>query len=69
MGKRVLNTLASIIAGSDIVFSSRYNGLYGLNEFVAILAEMCRSGITANEAVQVFDDRTKMPPLGGSGTG
>ncbi len=46
------------------MFSSRYNGLYGPDEFVAILAEMCRSGITANEAVQVFDDRTKMPAAG-----
>ena len=64
VGKRVLNTLVAIISGSDIVFSSRYNGLYGPDEFVAILAEMCRSGITANEAVRVFDDRTNMPAAG-----
>ena len=61
MGRRILNTLAAIIIRSDIEFSSRYNGLYGMNEFLAILTEMCRSGITAAEAVRNIEDHMKVP--------
>jgi len=48
--------LAGILAGAGIGFSGRYNALYGKDEFAAILAQMCESGRTAEEAVRILGD-------------
>jgi len=56
IGRRVLKTLAGILAGAGIGFSGRYNALYGRDEFAAILARMCESGRTAEEAVRILGD-------------
>jgi len=54
--------LAGILAGAGIGFSGRYNALYGPAEFTAILAEMFRSGRTAEVAVRILGGgRTTVP--------
>ncbi len=62
MGNRVLNTLANIIGGGgEIKFSKQHNALYGLSQFVMILASMCKSGQTATESVIEFEDNENLP--------
>jgi len=46
IGRRVLKTLAGILAGAGIGFQGRYNAPYGKDEFGAMPARMCEPGRT-----------------------
>ncbi len=61
MGTRLLNTLSSILASAGIGFSSRYNAKYGMRHLVAMLAEMCASGTTAEAAAANLEGHKDMP--------
>ena len=60
VGKRIFNTLTKILAVANIEFATNYNALYGMPHLVAILAKMCRLGVTAEEAVNTIKIRGGM---------
>ena len=61
MGSRVLNTLSAMLSTAGIGLFAARNASYGLPELAAILAEMCRSGTAAEEAVDILGAGRSMP--------
>ncbi|MCG8530438.1 MAG: transposase [Desulfovibrionales bacterium] len=61
IGARVLNTLSRVLDGS-VEFSRDPRAVYGRDEWMAILAEMGRSGTTAADAIEALKEEGRDVP-------